>query len=169
MTCHATLVEVRHAVHLSLRAEHVVAGQALHAVAAAVVVVTPASSFALLEHGYVGTDSLDGTNALMAQAHVNTLVVNICAAETGMCDLQKNFVCFQLWFLGLRFDDALVRAFEYCERWHVDDVLGLSLYIVLGGFNLIMRIELGYEALRIFICSEGYDPVLLLMKSVHEK
>lgn len=102
---HAALVEVGHAVHLALGAEGLVALEALLAVSARVVLVTPANAVTLLEDGAVGAELLDDTDTLVAETHVGLVVVEVSTAETGGGDAEKDLVALEGGLLGGGLDD----------------------------------------------------------------
>ena len=109
---HAALAEICHSIHSPVGAEDVVTGQTLAAVSAAVVVVSPSSSFTFLKECHTRSDGLKNANTLVALGHVNPFVVHVCATETGMGDFEEDFVRFEIGPRGFGFDDlAPSRAF----------------------------------------------------------
>ena len=71
------MVEVGHAVHFTTKAECLASGQALMALTAAAVLITPANAVVLLELLDVWTDGFDDTGTFAAEAHVLVLVMYI--------------------------------------------------------------------------------------------
>lgn len=115
----AALVEIGAAVHLAVVAVVFAAGQAAVTAAAAVVLVAPADAVALLQALDVGSNLVDDAGALVAEDHVGTLVVLICAAETGSGNFDEDLVTLEIWSCGFGLDNlALLAALEYCEARH---------------------------------------------------
>jgi hypothetical protein len=126
---HAALVEVGHAVHLTLGAEGLVAAKALLAVAARVVLVTPANAVTLLEDGAVGAELLHDTDTLVAETHVGMVVVKISTAETGGSDAEQDLVALEGGLLGGGLDDlAGLGALVDDERRHLGGLMWLFGY-----------------------------------------
>lgn len=94
------LVKVLVSVHDPLGAVLLVAGLALLAVLARVVLVSPANAVALLQALAEGPDLLDDTNTLVSEHHVGMLVVQVCSAETRGRHLQEDKIASELVGLG---------------------------------------------------------------------
>jgi len=126
---HAALVEVGHAVHLTLGAEGLVAAEALLAVTAGVVLVTPANAVTLLEDGAVGAKLLHNTDTLVAETHVGLVVVEVSTAETGGGDAEEDLIASEGGLLGSRLDDlAGLGALVDGEGRHLDGLMWLFGY-----------------------------------------
>lgn len=91
-----TLVVVVVAVHLTLGAESLGSLQALLALRARVVLVSPSNAVADLEVLGVGTDFLDDTDTLVSEDHVGLAVVLISTAKTGGGDTEVALVSSEL-------------------------------------------------------------------------
>lgn len=91
-----TLVGIGVTVHLSLGAVGLSALQALLAVRARVVLVTPTNAVTLLEESAGRTSLLDDTNTLVAESHIGLAVVQVSTAETGGGDSHVNLVTGEL-------------------------------------------------------------------------
>ena len=102
---HAALVKVGHAVHLALGAEGLATLEALLAVTAGVVLVTPANAVTLLEDAAVGAELLHDTDTLVAETHVGLVVVKVSTAETGSGDAEKDLVASEGGLLSGGLDD----------------------------------------------------------------
>lgn len=121
---HGTLVKVVEAVHGTLGAESLVAAEALLAVLARVVLVSPANAVTLLEDLAVGAELLDNTNTLVAETHVGMVVVKVSTAETGGGDLEEDLVAGEGGLLGGGLDDlAGLRALVDGEGRHLGCVM----------------------------------------------
>jgi len=121
---HAALVEVSHAVHLTLSAEGLVAAEALLAVTARVVLVTPADAVTLLEDGAVGAKLLHDTDTLVAETHGGLVVVKVSTAETGGGDAEEDLVALEGGLLSGGLDDlAGLGALVDDERRHLGGCL----------------------------------------------
>lgn len=107
---HGALVEVGKTVHLTLRAVSLVATQALLAVLAGVVLVTPADAVALLHVLDLRADGLNDTNTLVAETHVGVLVVKVGTAEAGGGDLDEDLIILEFRLLGGGGDNSAVLA-----------------------------------------------------------
>lgn len=117
---HAALVEIGHAVHLTLGAESLVAAEALLAVTARVVLVTPSNAVTLLQDGAVGAKLLHDTNTLVAETHAGMVVVKVSTAETGGGDAEEDLVALEGGLLGDGLDDlAGLGALVDDERRHL--------------------------------------------------
>ena len=68
--CKASLVQIRHSVHLTLGTENFIASQALLAVSAGVVLVTPAYAVAFLKIFDVWSSGCDDSHAFVAENEV---------------------------------------------------------------------------------------------------
>jgi hypothetical protein len=131
---HAALVEVGHAVHLTLGAEGLVAAEALLAVTARVVLVTPANAVTLLEDVAVGAELLHDTDTLVAETHAGLLVVEVSTAETGGGDAEEDLVALELRLLGGGLDDlAGLGALVDDEGRHLGWLFDVVVVWVLGG------------------------------------
>lgn len=118
-----TLVEVGVAVHGAARAVNILAGQALLAVAALVVLVAPADAVANLQGLDLGAKLLDDTDTLVAKSHVGAAVVEVSAAKAGSGDLDEDLIILEVRASSLGLDDgaggrALVdgESVRHCER-----------------------------------------------------
>lgn len=116
-----TLVVVVVTEELTSRAEGVVAGQALVAVTAGVVKVSPSDGVSLLEAGDTGAELLNYTSTLVAETHVDALEVLIGTAESGVGDLDENIVALDLTGGGGLDNLALLGALVGNELNHIED------------------------------------------------
>jgi len=83
-----------------------------------VMLITPTNTIPLLKVRNALAKLFHNTSAFMSESHVGALVVQICAAETGVCDADENLAVLD--FAGrFGFDDfAAFAAFEDCEFDH---------------------------------------------------
>lgn len=91
-----TLVSIGVTVHLSLGAVGLSSLQALLAVGARVVLVTPTNAVTLLEESAGRTSLLNDTDTLVAESHIGLAVVQVSTAETGGSDSHVDLVTLEL-------------------------------------------------------------------------
>lgn len=116
------LVEVVVSVHDPLVAVLLHPGQTLLTVLARVVLVSPTDAVALLQSLAIGSELLDDSDTLVAEHHVDGLVVKVSSAETGSGHLQEDIIAGELVGLGgraLLWDTGLVALVD-SEGRHVE-------------------------------------------------
>ena len=113
-------VMVRHAIHLVVRAEDVIALQAVVAVAAGVVVVAVANTVTGLEHLDFGANLRHDTHTLVAKHHVGLAVVHVREAQTRVGNVNYHVLGAKLALTALRLDDlAAGAALEHGSEVHL--------------------------------------------------
>jgi len=90
--CHAALILVRVAVHGTLGAVRLAAGEAEVALAAGRVLVAETDAVAFLERFGSGAGALDDAGTFVAEDHVFVAVVFVCAAEAGASYADEDLV-----------------------------------------------------------------------------
>lgn len=123
------LIVVGVSVQSALWAEGLGTLQALLAVTAAVVLVSPSNAVADLHVLDVWAKLLDDTDTLVAEYHVGLAEVLIGSAETGGCDFEEDLVALELTLGGGGLlDGAGLGALEDGERDHCSGVCEILIW-----------------------------------------
>ena len=123
----AAKVEVRAGVHLALRAQDVITGPALVAVAARVVVQAPADAVAGLEHLDIAADLRDNTNAFVAKGNFGLAEVQVRAAQARVGNVDNDLVRTELAARALGSDNLAAGATgEYGTKFNLGCAHGVS-------------------------------------------